>query len=60
MPGDYVFFANTYTYGISHVGIYVGDGVFIHACGSSTAVKISNLNEDYYIEHYHGARRMYE
>ena len=60
MPGDYVFFANTYTYGISHVGIYVGDGEFIHASGSSTGVKISSLDEAYYIEHYHGARRMYE
>ena len=58
-PGDFVFFENTYTDGISHVGIYVGDGYFIHASTSETGVKISSLTENYYINHYYGARRIY-
>lgn len=59
LPGDFVFFENTYTEGISHVGIYIGDGKFIHASGSETGVKINSLTEAYYINHYYGARRIY-
>lgn len=58
-PGDLVFFANTYTSGISHVGIYAGDGQFIHAPSTGDVVKFSSLNTEYYTSHYYGARRVY-
>lgn len=56
-PGDVVFFQNTYKSGISHVGIYVGDGKFIHAPHSGEVVSYANLYSDYYVNHYYGAVR---
>ena len=56
-PGDIVYFQNTYTTGISHVGIYVGDGKFIHAPSSGKVVSYADLNSSYYTQHYYGARR---
>lgn len=56
-PGDLVFFVNTYTSGFSHIGIYVGDGEFIHS-SSNGGVKYSDLNSNYYSSHYYGARRL--
>ena len=56
--GDIVFFANTYTSGISHVGIYAGNGQFIHSPNSRSTVSYSDLTSGYWAEHYYGARRM--
>lgn len=56
-PGDIVFFKNTYKVGISHVGIYVGGGQFIHAPNSRSVVSYASLNTTYWTNHYYGAVR---
>lgn len=56
-PGDLVYFAGTYRAGISHTGIYIGDGQFIHAENEGTGVVISSIYSDYYAGHYYGAYR---
>jgi cell wall-associated NlpC family hydrolase len=52
-PGDLVFFD-----GLGHVGIYIGDGQFIHAPHTGDVVKISSLYESWYSATYYGARRL--
>lgn len=57
-PGDLVFFQNTYTEGVSHVGIYAGGGKFIHNSSGKKTVVESDLNSDYYQQHFHSFRRV--
>jgi outer membrane lipoprotein-sorting protein len=54
--GDLVFF-NTGGAGISHVGIYVGDGYFVHSANKAGVTK-SKLSEKYYAKRYVTARRV--
>ncbi|MCX7780771.1 MAG: NlpC/P60 family protein [Negativicutes bacterium] len=56
-PGDLVFFS-TYEPGPSHVGIYMGEGQFIHASSGADEVTITPIGKDYYRERYVGARRV--
>jgi cell wall-associated NlpC family hydrolase len=56
-PGDLVFFS-TYAPGPSHLGIYVGDGQFVHALNQQTGVITSTLNTDYYRDRFLGAKRL--
>jgi hypothetical protein len=55
-PGDLVFFATRRPKRVSHVGIYIGDGKFIHAPRKGQDVRISNLSSPYYATRYMGAR----
>lgn len=60
IPGDLVFFSGTYsTSGASHVGIYIGNGQFVHASSGRGCVTVSDLWSNYYSSHYYGARRIY-
>ena len=55
-PGDLVFFVGTYdTAGVSHCGIYVGDGMMIH-CGDP--ISYANLNTSYWQSHFYAYGRL--
>ncbi len=57
-PGDLVIFSNTdgYRFG-THVGIYLGNGKFIHA-GASSGVVIADMSTSYFDQHFECARRI--
>ncbi len=56
-PGDLVFF-NTMRRAFSHVGIYVGDGKFIHSPRSGGKVRVEDMQESYWQKRFNGARRV--
>ncbi len=57
--GDLVFFTpSSGGSNIGHIGIYIGNGNFIHAPHTGDVVKISSLSQTYYKNHYWGARRV--
>ena len=56
-PADILLFSKDGTR-VTHVGLYIGEGKFIHASTSTTGVIISDLNSTYYTTHYFAARRI--
>jgi cell wall-associated NlpC family hydrolase len=56
-PGDLVFF-NTMKRAFSHVGIYVGDGKFIHAPRAGKAIRVDDMRSAYWQKRFNGARRV--
>ena len=57
-PGDIVIFKNQGKTAIGHVGIYIGNGNFIHAANKKEGVVITALSSSYYSQRYVGARRV--
>ena len=56
-PGDLVFF-NTLKRAFSHVGIYVGDGKFIHSPKPGAEVRVEDMQKSYWTRRFDGARRV--
>jgi len=56
-PGDLVFF-NTLGARHSHVGVYVGEGRFVHATNPRTGVRMDSLNNRYYAQRFEGAQSL--
>lgn len=57
IAGDLVFFGYYGSRDIRHVGIYLGDGTFIHS-SSNRGVIITSLSSDYYVKNYKGSARV--
>ncbi|UCE27260.1 MAG: C40 family peptidase [Candidatus Coatesbacteria bacterium] len=58
-PGDLIFF-ETYAKGVSHVGIWVGDGKFLHAESSDAGVTITPISIPYWDNRYYGAATYFD
>ncbi|WP_313916917.1 C40 family peptidase [Tahibacter sp.] len=54
--GDLVFFRDGGS--VSHIGIYVGEGRFVHAPSRGGTVRLDALDGDYWRQHYSGAKRL--
>ena len=57
-PGDLVFF-NTRGFSASHVGIYLGDGRFVHAPSSKGRVRIESMDNRYFAARFEGGRTLF-
>jgi len=56
-PGDLVFFRTHGKRNISHVGISISNGQFIHSPTTGQSVQVSSLDEAYWAKHFAGAKR---
>lgn len=56
-PGDLVFY-NTMRHTFSHVGIYLGENKFVHASVTGRGVEVVDMNENYWVKRFNGARRI--
>jgi cell wall-associated NlpC family hydrolase len=56
-PGDLVFY-DTMKRPFSHVGIYMGDGKFVHSPRTGAQVRVESLKNAYWTQRYNGARRI--
>ncbi len=56
-PGDLVFY-NTMRRAFSHVGIYIGDGKFVHSPRVGGEVRVDNMDQAYWKRRFNGARRV--
>lgn len=56
-PGDLVFY-NTLRRAFSHVGIYLGDGRFVHSPSSGGGIRVEDMSQGYWKKRYDGARRI--
>jgi len=56
-PGDLVFY-NTLRRAFSHVGIYLGDGRFVHSPSSGGGIRVENMAQGYWQKRFNGARRI--
>ena len=57
LPGDLVFFTMSPRLLVDHVGIYVGDGRFVHAPRAGSPVRLSRIDEAPYASHFAGGAR---
>jgi len=57
-PGDLLFFSNSSTNGVGHVGIYMGDSEFVHSSSSNVGVIVSRIDSTYYTRNWIGAKRI--
>lgn len=57
--GDLVFF-NTLGRPFSHMGIFIGDGKFVHAPRSNSTIRVERLDNSYFAARYQGARTLFD
>ena len=58
-PGDLIFFRAKREYYVSHVGLYLGKGKFIHAASGGKQVSINRLDQEYWKKYYYSAGRIF-